>query len=187
MQAEIRHAVAVQEQIGLDVLVHGEAERNDMVEYFAEQLEGYVFTRFGWVQSYGSRCVKPAIIYGDLSRPRPMTVDWIRYAQQHGQDHERHAHRSGDHADVVVRPRGRAARGAGATVGAGHSRRGLRPEAAGIRIIQIDEAAFREACRCAASSGGTTWTGRWRRSACAPAGARRDADPRICATANSTT
>ncbi|EQM73920.1 5-methyltetrahydropteroyltriglutamate--homocysteine S-methyltransferase [Stutzerimonas stutzeri] len=82
MQAEIRHAVAIQEQLGLDVLVHGEAERNDMVEYFAEQLDGYVFTRFGWVQSYGSRCVKPAVIYGDLSRPAPMTVEWIRYAQQ---------------------------------------------------------------------------------------------------------
>ncbi len=82
MQAEIRHAIAVQEQLGLDVLVHGEAERNDMVEYFAEQLDGYAFTRFGWVQSYGSRCVKPAVIYGDLSRPAPMTVGWIRYAQQ---------------------------------------------------------------------------------------------------------
>lgn len=82
MHAEIRHAVAVQEQLGLDVLVHGEAERNDMVEYFAEQLDGYAFTRFGWVQSYGSRCVKPAIIYGDLSRPAAMTVEWIRYAQQ---------------------------------------------------------------------------------------------------------
>ena len=82
MRAEIRHAVAVQEQLGLDVLVHGEAERNDMVEYFAEQLDGYAFTRFGWVQSYGSRCVKPAVIYGDLSRPATMTVEWIRYAQQ---------------------------------------------------------------------------------------------------------
>ncbi|AHL76444.1 5-methyltetrahydropteroyltriglutamate--homocysteine methyltransferase [Stutzerimonas stutzeri] len=82
MQAEIRHAVAVQEQLGLDVLVHGEAERNDMVEYFAEQLDGYAFTRFGWVQSYGSRCVKPAVIYGDLSRPAAMTVEWIRYAQE---------------------------------------------------------------------------------------------------------
>ena len=82
MQAEIRHAVAIQEQLGLDVLVHGEAERNDMVEYFAEQLDGYAFTRFGWVQSYGSRCVKPAVIYGDLSRPALMTVEWIRYAQQ---------------------------------------------------------------------------------------------------------
>ncbi|MFO6377831.1 5-methyltetrahydropteroyltriglutamate--homocysteine S-methyltransferase, partial [Pseudomonas aeruginosa] len=81
MHSEIRHAVQIQEQLGLDVLVHGEAERNDMVEYFAEQLDGYVFTRFGWVQSYGSRCVKPAVIYGDLSRPRAMTVEWIRYAQ----------------------------------------------------------------------------------------------------------
>ena len=74
MQAEIRHAVEVQERLGLDVLVHGEAERNDMVEYFAEQLSGYAFTRFGWVQSYGSRCVKPAVIVGDLSRPKAMTV-----------------------------------------------------------------------------------------------------------------
>lgn len=81
MRSEIRHAVQVQERLGLDVLVHGEAERNDMVEYFAEQLDGYLFTRFGWVQSYGSRCVKPAVIYGDLSRPQAMTVDWITYAQ----------------------------------------------------------------------------------------------------------
>ncbi|WP_010484458.1 5-methyltetrahydropteroyltriglutamate--homocysteine S-methyltransferase [Pseudomonas sp. S9] len=81
MFSEIRHAVQVQEDLGLDVLVHGEAERNDMVEYFAEQLDGYAFTRFGWVQSYGSRCVKPAVIFGDLSRPKAMTVEWIRYAQ----------------------------------------------------------------------------------------------------------
>ena len=81
MHSEIRHAVEVQENLGLDVLVHGEAERNDMVEYFAEQLDGYAFTRFGWVQSYGSRCVKPAVIYGDLSRPKAMTVAWIGYAQ----------------------------------------------------------------------------------------------------------
>src|SRR5690606_24067238 len=81
MHGEIREAVQVQERLGLDVLIHGEAERNDMVEYFAEQLDGYAFTRFGWVQSYGSRCVKPAIIYGDLSRPNAMTVDWITYAQ----------------------------------------------------------------------------------------------------------
>lgn len=81
MHSEIRHAVEVQENLGLDVLVHGEAERNDMVEYFAEQLDGYAFTRFGWVQSYGSRCVKPALIYGDLSRPKAMTVAWIGYAQ----------------------------------------------------------------------------------------------------------
>lgn len=82
MRAEIDHAIAVQEELGLDVLVHGEAERNDMVEYFGEQLAGFAFTRFGWVQSYGSRCVKPPIIVGDVSRPRPMTVAWAEYAQR---------------------------------------------------------------------------------------------------------
>jgi len=81
IRSEIRDAVARQEALGIDVLVHGEAERNDMVQYFAEQLEGYAFTAHGWVQSYGSRCVKPPIIYGDVSRPRPMTVEWTRYAQ----------------------------------------------------------------------------------------------------------
>ncbi len=74
-------AIRIQEEIGLDVLVHGEFERNDMVEYFGEQLTGYVATRHGWVQSYGSRGVKPPIIYGDVERSQPMTVDWARYAQ----------------------------------------------------------------------------------------------------------
>ena len=78
---EIADCIAKQEQLGIDVLVHGEAERNDMVEYFGEQLNGFAFTQFGWVQSYGSRCVKPPIIYGDVSRPAPITVDWARYAQ----------------------------------------------------------------------------------------------------------
>lgn len=82
MEEEITQVIATQERLGLDVLVHGEPERNDMVEYFAEQLEGYALTRFGWVQSYGSRCVKPAIIYADISRPQPMTLPWIRHAQQ---------------------------------------------------------------------------------------------------------
>jgi len=81
MRAEIAHAVREQEAIGLDVLVHGEAERNDMVEYFGEQLEGFAFSANGWVQSYGSRCVKPPVLYGDVSRPRPMTVEWSVYAQ----------------------------------------------------------------------------------------------------------
>jgi 5-methyltetrahydropteroyltriglutamate--homocysteine methyltransferase len=81
MQREIQYAVEKQETLGLDVLVHGEAERNDMVEYFGEQLQGYAFSQNGWVQSYGSRCVKPPIIYGDVSRPQPMTVGWTRYAQ----------------------------------------------------------------------------------------------------------
>lgn len=81
MQAEIARSVREQEALGLDVLVHGEAERNDMVEYFGEQLDGYVFSQFGWVQSYGSRCVKPPILFGDIQRPQPMTVAWTRYAQ----------------------------------------------------------------------------------------------------------
>lgn len=81
MQAEIEYAVRQQEKLGLDVLVHGEAERNDMVEYFGEQLQGYAFSQFGWVQSYGSRCVKPPILFGDISRPQPMTVAWTKYAQ----------------------------------------------------------------------------------------------------------
>ncbi len=81
MKDQIKYAIEQQENYGLDVLVHGEAERNDMVEYFGEQLQGYAFTRFGWVQSYGSRCVKPPIIYGDISRPKAMTVEWARYAQ----------------------------------------------------------------------------------------------------------
>lgn len=81
LKQQMKETIRFQENIGLDVLVHGEAERNDMVEYFGEQLEGFAFTRNGWVQSYGSRCVKPPIIYGDVSRPQPMTVDWITYAQ----------------------------------------------------------------------------------------------------------
>ncbi|KPQ27972.1 MAG: 5-methyltetrahydropteroyltriglutamate--homocysteine S-methyltransferase [Marinobacter excellens HL-55] len=81
MQAEIAHCIREQEKLGLDVLVHGEPERNDMVEYFGEQLDGYAFTRFGWVQSYGSRCVKPPILFGDIHRPKAMTVEWTTYAQ----------------------------------------------------------------------------------------------------------
>jgi 5-methyltetrahydropteroyltriglutamate--homocysteine methyltransferase len=81
LRAETARAVRWQEAAGLDVLVHGEFERNDMVQYFGEQLAGFVFTKHGWVQSYGSRCVRPPIIYGDVSRPKPMTLDWWAYAQ----------------------------------------------------------------------------------------------------------
>jgi 5-methyltetrahydropteroyltriglutamate--homocysteine methyltransferase len=81
MESHIAYAIAQQEAIGLDVLVHGEAERNDMVEFFGEQLAGYAFTQSGWVQSYGSRCVKPPVIYGDIYRPKPMTVDTASFAQ----------------------------------------------------------------------------------------------------------
>ncbi len=145
MHSEIRHAVEIQEQLGLDVLVHGEAERNDMVEYFAEQLDGYVFTRFGWVQSYGSRCVKPAVIYGDLSRPRAMTVEWIRYAQSLT-DKVMKGMLTGPVTMLMWSfPREDVSR----EVQARQLALAIRDEvvdleAAGIRIVQIDEAAFRE-------------------------------------------
>ncbi len=81
LEDEIRRCIRLQEEIGLDVLAHGEFERNDMVEYFGEQLSGFAFTGNGWVQSYGSRCVKPPIIFGDVGRPQPMTVRWSQFAQ----------------------------------------------------------------------------------------------------------
>ena len=81
LQAETVNTLRIQEELGLDVLVHGEYERTDMVEYFGEELEGFAFTRNGWVQSYGSRCVKPPIIFGDVSRKGPITVEWSRFAQ----------------------------------------------------------------------------------------------------------
>jgi 5-methyltetrahydropteroyltriglutamate--homocysteine methyltransferase len=145
MHHEIRHAVQIQERLGLDVLVHGEAERNDMVEYFAEQLDGYAFTRFGWVQSYGSRCVKPAIIYGDLSRPKAMTVDWISYAQSQT-DKVMKGMLTGPVTMLMWSfPREDVSR----KVQAQQLALALRDEvvdmeAAGIKIVQIDEAAFRE-------------------------------------------
>ena len=81
LQKETEETIRFQEESGIDVLVHGEFERNDMVEYFGEQLDGFTFTKNGWVQSYGSRCVKPPVIYGDVSRPKPMTVKWAEFAQ----------------------------------------------------------------------------------------------------------
>lgn len=83
LKAEIRRCIQKQEALGLDVLVHGEFERCDMVEYFGERLDGFAVTENGWVQSYGSRCVKPPVLFGDVARPRPMTVEWSRYAQFH--------------------------------------------------------------------------------------------------------
>ncbi|MGW6128835.1 5-methyltetrahydropteroyltriglutamate--homocysteine S-methyltransferase [Cellulomonas sp. NPDC055163] len=81
MRAEIRRVVELQESVGLDVLVHGEPERNDMVQYFAENLDGFAVTQNGWVQSYGSRCTRPSILWGDVSRPAPITVGWTQYTQ----------------------------------------------------------------------------------------------------------
>ena len=145
MHTEIRHAVEIQERLGLDVLVHGEAERNDMVEYFAEQLDGYAFTRFGWVQSYGSRCVKPAVIFGDLSRPQAMTVEWIRYAQGLT-DKVMKGMLTGP---VTMLMWSFAREDVSREVQARQLALAIRDEvndleAAGIKIVQIDEAAFRE-------------------------------------------
>ncbi len=145
MRHEIRHAVQIQERLGLDVLVHGEAERNDMVEYFAEQLDGYVFTRYGWVQSYGSRCVKPAVIVGDLSRPEAMTVEWIRYAQSLTGKVMKGMLTGPVTMLMWSFPREDVSR----QVQARQLALAIRDEVvdlerAGIRIVQIDEAAFRE-------------------------------------------
>ena len=145
MKAEIARAVREQEQLGLDVLVHGEAERNDMVEYFGEQLEGYAFSEFGWVQSYGSRCVKPPILFGDISRPKPMTVEWTRYAQSLTQKPMK-----GMLTGPVTilnwsfvrddQPRSLSCQQIALAI-----REEVRDlERAGVRIIQIDEAALRE-------------------------------------------
>ncbi len=145
MQAEIRSVVDFQHEIGIDVLVHGEPERNDMVEYFGEQLAGFTFSKFGWVQSYGSRCVKPPIIFGDVSRPNPMTVEWSKYAQ--------------DQTDKIMKgmltgpitilqwsfvrddqPRSLTSKQIALAI----RDEVADLEKAGIRMIQIDEAAFRE-------------------------------------------
>ena len=145
MHSEIRNAVQTQERLGLDVLVHGEAERNDMVEYFAEQLDGYAFTQYGWVQSYGSRCVKPAIILGDLSRPKAMTVEWIKYAQGLT-DKVMKGMLTGPVTMLMWSfPREDVSR----KVQAQQLALAIRDEVvdlekAGIKIVQIDEAAFRE-------------------------------------------
>lgn len=146
LRQEITDVIRLQEELGLDVLVHGEAERNDMVEYFAEQLEGFVFTAHGWVQSYGSRGVKPPILYGDVYRPEAMTVQWIRHAQ--AQTHQpvkgmltgpvtilawSFVRDDLSEADVC-RQIALAVRAEIADL-----------EAAGIKVIQLDEPAFREA------------------------------------------
>ena len=145
MRAEIERSVREQEALGLDVLVHGEAERNDMVEYFGEQLEGYAFSQYGWVQSYGSRCVKPPILFGDIKRPRAMTVDWIAYAQSLT-DKPMKGMLTGPVTILnwsFVRddqPRAESCRQLALAIRA----EVLDLERAGVRVIQIDEAALRE-------------------------------------------
>jgi 5-methyltetrahydropteroyltriglutamate--homocysteine methyltransferase len=145
MQAEIARSVHEQEQLGLDVFVHGEAERNDMVEYFGEQLDGFAFSQYGWVQSYGSRCVKPPILFGDVTRRQPMTVGWTSYAQSLTSKPMK-----GMLTGPVTilnwsfvrddQPRALSCRQIALAIRA----EVLDLEAAGVAIIQIDEAALRE-------------------------------------------
>lgn len=145
LQEETARCVAFQEEIGLDVLVHGEFERNDMVEYFGEQLNGFTFTKNGWVQSYGSRCVKPPVIFGDVSRPKPMTVDWAKYAQSLTKQYMK---------GMLTGPitilqwsfvRNDQPRSTTATqIALAIRDEVVDLERAGIKIIQIDEAALRE-------------------------------------------
>lgn len=145
IQAQIRHAIEEQERLDLDVLVHGEAERNDMVEYFGEQLDGFAFSQFGWVQSYGSRCVKPPIIYGDVSRPTDMTVEWIRYAEEQT-DKPVKGMLTGPvtllNWSFVREDQPRSA--TCQQIALAIRDEVLALEKAGVRIIQIDEAALRE-------------------------------------------
>jgi 5-methyltetrahydropteroyltriglutamate--homocysteine methyltransferase len=145
MRDEIARCVREQEALGLDVFVHGEAERNDMVEYFGEQLDGYAFSQFGWVQSYGSRCVKPPILFGDIGRPAAMTVEWTRHAQSLTAKPMK-----GMLTGPVTilnwsfvrddQPRSVSCRQLALAI----REEVLDLEAAGVRIIQIDEAALRE-------------------------------------------
>ncbi len=145
MKKEIARVVKEQEELDLDVLVHGEPERNDMVEYFGEQLDGFVFTELGWVQSYGSRCVKPPIIYGDIARENPMTVNWISYAQSLT-DRPMKGMLTGPVTVLqwsFVRndiPRSLTAK----QIALALNDEVLDLEKAGIKVIQIDEPAYRE-------------------------------------------
>lgn len=146
IQAQIAAVIAKQEALKIDVLVHGEAERNDMVEYFGELLQGFAFTDNGWVQSYGSRCVKPPIIYGDISRPAPMTVEWAKYAQSLS----KRPVKGMLTGPVTILSWSFARDDLTAAQTALQIALALRDEvndleAAGINVIQIDEPAFREA------------------------------------------
>ncbi|POZ61725.1 5-methyltetrahydropteroyltriglutamate--homocysteine S-methyltransferase [Chromobacterium alticapitis] len=169
MEKEIELAIRRQEALGLDVLVHGEAERNDMVEYFGEQLAGFAFTQGGWVQSYGSRCVKPPLIYGDVSRPAAMTVDWARYAQSLTAKPVK-GMLTGPITILqwsFVRddlPRSEVCR----QIALALNDEVLDLEAAGIRVIQIDEPAIREGLplRRAERDGYLAWAGQAFRLSC---------------------
>ncbi|WP_282117848.1 5-methyltetrahydropteroyltriglutamate--homocysteine S-methyltransferase [Maribacter aquivivus] len=145
IQKETEETIRFQEEVDLDVLVHGEFERNDMVEYFGEQLEGFVFTKFGWVQSYGTRCVKPPIIFGDVSRPKPMTVKWSAYAQSITKKHVKGMLTG----PVTILQWSFVRNDQARSVTCNQIALAIRDEVidlenAGVKIIQIDEPALRE-------------------------------------------
>lgn len=145
IRGKIEECVRFQEKIGMDVLVHGEYERNDMVEYFGENLSGYIFTEKGWVQSYGTRCVKPPIIWGDISRKKPMTLEWSKYAQSLTEKPMKGMltgpvtilNWSFPREDISLKD-------CAYQIALAIRDEVLDLEKAGIRIIQIDEAALRE-------------------------------------------
>ncbi len=187
MRAEIAEVVALQEKLDLDVLVHGEPERNDMVQYFAEQLDGFFATANGWVQSYGTRCVRPPILYGDVSRPKQMTVDWIMYAQSLT-DKPVKGMLTGPVTILAwsfVRDDQPLADSANQVALA------IRDEtvdlqAAGIGIIQVDEPALRELLPLRAEDQRATWTGRSAPSGWLPRASRiPPRSTRTCATPSS--
>lgn len=145
MKAQIDACIKHQEQIGLDVLVHGEFERNDMVEYFGQNLNGFLFTKNAWVQSYGTRCVKPPIVWGDVSRANPITVEWSAYAQSRT-SHVMKGMLTGPvtilnwswpREDITHEQQTQ-------QLALAIRDEVLDLEAAGIKVIQIDEAALRE-------------------------------------------
>lgn len=145
LQEETVRCIKYQEEAGIDVLVHGEFERNDMVEYFGEQLNGFTFTKFGWVQSYGSRCVKPPIIFGDIARPEPMTVKWAKFAQEN----TKHFMKGMLTGPVTILQWSFVRDDQPREVTCKQIALAMRDEVvdlekAGIKIIQIDEAALRE-------------------------------------------
>ena len=145
MKSKIAECIELQENIGLDVLVHGEFERNDMVEYFGECLDGYIFTEKAWVQSYGTRCVKPPVVWGDISRAKPMTVKWSTYAQSLTEKPVKGMltgpvtilNWSFPREDISLKE-------SAYQIALAIREEVLNLEASGIKIIQIDEAALRE-------------------------------------------
>ncbi|AKK07503.1 5-methyltetrahydropteroyltriglutamate--homocysteine S-methyltransferase [Corynebacterium testudinoris] len=145
LKDEVKSVIDLQERLGIDVLVHGEPERNDMVQYFAELLDGFVTTEHGWVQSYGSRCTRPSIVVGDVSRPAPMTVEWAKYAQSLSDKHVKGMLTGPVTILAWSFTRDDVPKSVSADqIGVALADEVADLEAAGIDIIQIDEPALRE-------------------------------------------